>query len=67
MGKNRKYQYREMNKLPSTAMTVSQYANSIMNCNTSYIYELVRKSKEGKIIDFEIVTFKGINFVIPLT
>lgn len=67
MGKNRKYKYRSVNELPDAALTVAQYAKEIKDCNTSYIYELVRKSKEGKSIDFEIVVFKGINFVISLT
>jgi hypothetical protein len=41
-------------------MRVSEYAAQ-RNCNTSYIYELIRT---GKNADFEIVIYKGINFVI---
>lgn len=64
MGKNRKYSYNEVTDLPANAMTVAQYASQIKDCNTSYIYELVRNQKNN---DFQIVIFKGINFVIPLT
>jgi hypothetical protein len=64
MGKNRKYEYRPVTELPDNAMTVAQYASEVKDCNTSYIYELIRKAKNT---DFEIVIFKGINFVVPLT
>ena len=52
--------YRSVERLPSTALRVSEYASQ-RNCNTSYIYELIRK---GKNIEFEIVIYKGINFVL---
>lgn len=61
MRKERK-QYKEVSKLPDNALTVAQYAKD-RECTTPYIYELVRKQKN----DFEIVIFKGINFIIPLT
>jgi hypothetical protein len=64
MRKNRKNTYDVVNDLPGDAMTVAQYAAEVMNCNTSYIYELIRKAKNT---DFKIVVFKGINFVVPLT
>lgn len=62
MRKTRK-QYKEVTKLPAAALTVAQYAEQ-RDCTTPYIYELIRKAKN---IDFEIVIFKGINFIIPLT
>ncbi len=64
MGKNRKYTYEMVNELPEHAMTVAQYAKEVKECNTSYIYELIRKNKN---YDFQIVVYKGINFIIPLT
>ena len=64
MGKNRKYNHEPVNELPEHAMTVAQYAKEVMDCNTSYIYELIKKKKNN---DFKIVTYKGINFIIPLT
>lgn len=48
-----------MQELPENALRVSEYA-SLRGCNTSYLYELIRKQKA----DFDIVVFKGINFVI---
>lgn len=64
MGKNRRYEYEQVNILPDNAMTVAQYAKEVKECNTSYIYELIRKNKNS---DFQIVIYKGINFIIPLT
>ena len=63
---SRHNRYRTVDYLPDNALRVSEYAEQ-RQCNTSYIYELVRKSLEGKSIDFEIVVYKGINFVVPLT
>lgn len=48
-----------MTELPTDALRVSEYAAK-RECNTSYLYELIRTHKA----DFEIVIFKGINFVI---
>ena len=58
--------YRILEHLPTEAMRVSEYAaqrptENGIGCNTSYIYELV---KNGKNNDFEIVIYKGINFVL---
>jgi hypothetical protein len=58
--KTRTHNYEEVQKLPHNALRVSEYA-AWRNCNTSYIYELVRKGHGG----FKMVVFKGINFVIP--
>lgn len=55
----RRNKYDEMQELPENALRVSEYA-SLRGCNTSYLYELIRKQKA----DFDIVVFKGINFVI---
>jgi len=60
MKNTRRNNYRTVDTLPADALRVSEYANE-RNCNTSYIYELIRK---GKNTDFEIVIYKGINFVI---
>lgn len=60
MKKTRHNNYRVLDKLPAAAMRVSEYAAQ-RECNTSYIYELIKK---GKNTDFEIVIYKGINFVI---
>lgn len=54
--------YRNVTILPTTAMTVAEYCTQ-RGCTNPYIYELFRKQKA----DFEIVIFKGINFIIPLT
>lgn len=59
MKNSRRNTYREVQRLPSNALRVSEYAAQ-RQCNTSYIYELIRKQKA----DFEIVVFQGINFVI---
>ena len=53
--------YREVDKLPSNALTVKQYADKKEVC-TSYIYKLVREEKAT----FEIVVFQTINFIVPL-
>lgn len=66
MKNTRHNKYREVDKLPASALRVSEYAAQRPSangrgCNTSYLYELVRK---GKNTDFEIVVYKGINFVL---
>lgn len=67
MKNTRRNTYRIVDTLPNDAMRVSDYAAQRINalgdigCNTSYIYELVRKHKNT---DFEIVVYKGINFVL---
>ncbi len=58
--KKNKNKYREVTELPKTALTVAQYALN-RECNTSYLYQLVREDKA----EFEIVIFKTINFIIP--
>lgn len=59
MKNTRKNTYNIVPDLPANALRVSEYAQ-LRNCNTSYLYELIREHKA----DFEIVIFKGINFVI---
>lgn len=66
MKQTRHNKYRILETLPQDAMRVSEYAAQRetlhgIGCNTSYIYELV---KNGKNTDFEIVVYKGINFVL---
>jgi hypothetical protein len=60
MKNTRHNKYEVVNDLPNDAMRVSEYAAQ-RECNTSYIYELIKK---GKNIDFKIVIYKGINFVL---
>ena len=63
----RKYShdYTHVDTLPHGAMTVSEYAAK-RDCTIPYIYKLYRKHiEEGKAIDFNIVVFQKINFVIP--
>lgn len=60
MKNTRRNKYRIVDDLPVDALRVSDYAAE-RNCNTSYIYELIRKGKNS---DFEIVIYKGINFVL---
>jgi len=59
MKQTRKNTYDEVPELPANALRVSEYAD-LRGCNTSYIYELIRDKRA----DFQIVIFKGINFVI---
>jgi hypothetical protein len=54
--------YKTVKILPAEAMTISEYCEK-RGCTNPYIYELYRRKKA----DFDIVIFKGINFVIPLT
>lgn len=64
MGKRRNI-YREVAKLPAKAMSVAQYS-AIRGCDTANIYKLWRLKKgRNKTQNFEIVGFKGMNFVIP--
>lgn len=59
MKNTRKNSYDIVPDLPANALRVSEYAQ-LRDCNTSYIYELIRRNKA----DFDIVIYKGINFVI---
>lgn len=66
MKNTRHNKYRVVDTLPIDAMRVSEYAAQRATvhgtgCNTSYIYELVKNNKN---VDFEIVIYKGINFVL---
>ncbi len=61
--RNNENLYRPVTELPANAMTVNEYCKQ-RGCTNPYIYQLVRTNKAT---DFEIVIFKGINFVIPLT
>ena len=60
--RNLESKYRIVNSLPVEAMTVKDYCLQ-RGCTNPYIYQLIKDNKA----DFEIVLFKGINFVIPLT
>jgi hypothetical protein len=61
MPKNKFHQWTQVNTLPDSALTVTQYANKI-NVTPPYIYWML---KHGKNFDFEIVDFKGRNYIIP--
>lgn len=53
--------HKEVNKLPENAMLVSDFCKE-RGFTTSYVYKLIRLNKNS---DFDIVIFKGINFIIP--
>ena len=52
--------YTTVETLPSNAMTVKEYATS-KGITTSYIYVMLKRNKAP----FTIVTFQGINFILP--
>jgi hypothetical protein len=61
------YNYTVLDTLPPNALTVKAYADA-RGCNTAYIYKLWREHndpKKRKPIDFKIILFHDINFVIP--
>lgn len=61
---NRIIIHREVEELPNEAVTVKQFAMAYP-CDTSYIYKLSKQHRDtGKELSFEIVSFKGVNFVI---
>lgn len=58
--------YRQVDKLPTNSLTISDYARSKGYETNAYIYhEWKRHVEDEKEIGFEIVSFHGINFVIP--
>lgn len=61
----RLHSYRELNKLPASALTVDEYADTV-NISPQYVYKLWRGWVDKKRpVSFEIVVFKKHNFVIP--
>lgn len=54
--------YRTVKKLPDNAIKVSDYAKSIGLRDHSLIYHRLRRNVA---VNYEIVVFQGINFVIP--
>ena len=54
--------YKEVKQLPTGAMTVSEYAAD-NNITQSYVYKKIERNKA----DYQIVIFKTMNFIIPLT
>ena len=57
--------YREVDKLPDNALTPKKYAEQ-NDISHQLIYIRLKRAREnGLIVDFEIVTYQGINFVIP--
>lgn len=62
--KTRVNTYREVESLPKRALTVTAYAKE-KGWDNSYVYKLWKQHiNDGKKIDFEIVVFSGVNFVI---
>lgn len=72
---NNKHQglYRELtlDQLPANAMPVQDYADLKGYRSTSTIYNIVRavrdKKKTWESAGFEVVIFKGFNYILPLT
>jgi hypothetical protein len=57
--------YPEIDKLPATAEKVSTFAKS-QGYQVGYVYVKYLRSLEGKAtVNYKIVRFQGINFVIP--
>lgn len=57
--------YRTVEKLPDRAMPVSAFAVN-QGIGSPQVYKRWKRHvKDGKEISFEIVIFKGYNFVIP--
>ena len=63
---NNKTQYREVNKLPSGAVTVKTYAESIGKKSVQNIYTMFERylKGKGKYPGFELVKWQGVIFVI---
>lgn len=64
--KKRTNTYRVVNKLPDNAVPVTEYADS-KGCTDNNIYNIWRRhiGPNKQEVDFEIVVFKNINFIIP--
>lgn len=60
--KQNKGKYREVATLPKKALSVKEYAEA-MDISHQYVYKLVREGKSNG--RFEMVVFKGFNFIIP--
>ena len=57
--------YKEVAEIPPTAQKVSTFARS-MGWQVGYVYVKYLRSLEGKAeVNYTIVRFQGINFVIP--
>lgn len=67
---NNKHMYRELRELPNEALAVQDFADYKAYRSTSTLYNMAAKVREGKktwqSIGFEIVRYKGFNYVIPL-
>lgn len=55
--------YRVVDTLPANAMTVHNYAAS----HGWKAHNVYMRLNRMKVVDFEIILFQGINFVIPLS
>lgn len=64
-------EYREVTSLPTAALSVSDYADQRKYRSTSTIYNVVREVISGKKtwqqLGYEVVRYKGFNYIIPLT
>lgn len=69
---NNKHVYRELElaELPEDAIAVQDYADQRGYRSTSTLYNMAAKVREGKktwqAVGFEIVRFKGFNYILPL-
>lgn len=57
--KRNKGKYREVDRLPKEAMTITEFA-AHRNISLSYVYHRFTRGRA----DYEIVTFKTMNFVL---
>jgi hypothetical protein len=58
--------YRVVEKFPKDAVTVEEYSDSCGYYDNSGVYKLWRRHvATGRKIDFEIISFKGRNFILP--
>lgn len=64
--RKRQHNYRIVDKLPATAMTVQEFADS-QGYSNMYVYNQWRDhvGDKKKVIPFEIIVFRNMNFVIP--
>lgn len=60
--KRNKGKYKEVEYLHPEAMTVTEFAAK-RKISQSYVYKLIERNKA----DFQIVVFKTMNFIVPLT
>jgi hypothetical protein len=60
--KRNKGKYKEVDYLPTSAMTVTEFAAK-RRISQSYVYKMIERNTA----DYQIVIFKTMNFIVPLT